>query len=82
MIRRNSPAYLITKGLGYCCPWFFFHSFSKKPATLLATRLGCGLTALKELRRNPGECCSDPLHCSKRWLQERGLWKEPTPPSS
>ena len=39
--RPDSFPYLITKGLNYCCPWFFLRRFEKVSADLIAARLGC-----------------------------------------
>ena len=51
---------LITKGLGYCCPWAFFH-FHKKTA-LIADRLGVSTRAVQRVKKEVRECGD----CEKR----------------
>jgi hypothetical protein len=43
-----TTVYLITKGLGYCCEWFFWSQFRGKSNQLIADRLGISPRTVKE----------------------------------
>lgn len=43
--------HLIKQGLGYCCPWLFFHLNRRASASLIATRFGVAEGTIKTWRR-------------------------------
>lgn len=52
----NTISYTITKGLGYCCEWYFFSYFRKLSNRLIAARLGFSQEAVRERRKQITEC--------------------------
>ena len=65
---RNSFQYLVTLGLGYCCPWAFLRFFSDKPATLIADRLGCHPKTVRRARQGCWPGCEQRDNCMKEKL--------------
>lgn len=62
--------YLITHGLGYCCPWFFFQLF--RSTITVAERLGVTTRAVRALksRVDNHECtCEGNPRCMKHLLR-------------
>lgn len=47
-VNTRSVHYMITKSLGYCCPWAFFRLFKKDQ--VIADRLGVTRPTIKEQR--------------------------------
>lgn len=63
---RPTVRILITQGLGYCCPWFFFQHF--RQTGLIAARLGVTERAVRYAKARvddgEGRCegCPDCMH--------------------
>ena len=63
---RQTVRVLITQGLGYCCPWFFFQHF-RRPG-IIADRLGVTKRAVQYLKadvRDGVEVCQNCPNCAK-----------------
>jgi len=60
-MRANSVEYLITKGLGYCCRWWFFQLY--KNNELIAARLGTKERAIR-YNRFIAEACEHSKQCA------------------
>lgn len=61
---------LITDGLGYCCPWAFFHIFRKTPE--IAARLGVSERTVRreKARVDDGEeKCKECARCMKEQVR-------------
>jgi hypothetical protein len=52
-IPRDTVHQLITSGLGYCCPWMFFHLFRK--TGMIAARLGVTERAVRYAKKRVKE---------------------------
>jgi hypothetical protein len=52
-ISRGTIHHLITSGLGYCCPWMFFHLFRK--TGVIAARLGVTERAVRYAKKRVKE---------------------------
>ena len=51
---RQTVRLLITQGLGYCCPWFFFRHFRR--TAQIAARLGVTPRAIRYAKAEKGSC--------------------------
>lgn len=53
---RQTVRHLITEGLNYCCPWFFFRLYRR--SSVIADRLGVTVRAVQKAKAEAdlGEC--------------------------
>ena len=64
--RESLTSTLITQGLGYCCPAWFWERFWEVPTELVAARLGISERSVQRHRKsfNEGECkCQNREKC-------------------
>ena len=68
--RPNSIPTLITKGLGYCCEWFFFSHYSD--VEMIAARLGVNERTVRKHKKAFKDGllnCADCPNCMKGKLK-------------
>jgi hypothetical protein len=53
--RVSLTSHLITKGLGYCCPAFFWERFWEVPTDIVAARLGVSERTVSRHRKLANE---------------------------
>ena len=67
--RESLTSSLITQGLGYCCPAWFWNRFWTIPTDLIAARLGVSERTINRHRKafNEGECmCEGKPNCRRK----------------
>ena len=68
--RPGSTAHMITKTLGYCCPYAFFYFYRKNRT--IADRLGLSIRTIRECRdKAMEEDCRERPGCCLTLIQER-----------
>jgi len=71
--RVNTVVYLITEGLKYCCPRFFWQRYQDVPNVLLAARLGVDPSTISKHKSRylAGDfVCSKHLKCLDKRLNK------------
>jgi hypothetical protein len=77
---RPTVTHLVTEGLGYCCPYFFFTHF--RNTALIAARLGVTNRAIryaKEAVDEKREVCKGKAECLRRKITAQGTLRKAAP---